>query len=197
MCKEVSSSRKYKEMCRKRKTKSISLVTWIFWSRARKKTGLRKVIEGGFAAASPSVTADIFSEKCLDSARVRLARRCRLSYWLCHNLSPYRPSVRRSQPLRRYALNFILHVVFPYTTHTHNPRTHVSGGTSDLTPHTPTHDGKARVQFPWNTRERGEKKKNSLISVVDFLGFAKGSNNLHVTAFLHAIHISLKTLIIF
>lgn len=152
-------------MCRKRKTKSISLVTRIFCNIEGKKTGIRKVREGGFTAASPSVTADIFSEKCLDSARVELTRRCRLSYWLCHNLSPYRPSVR--QPLHRYAQNFILHVAFPYTTHTHNPLTHVSGGTSNLTPRTPTHDRKARVQFPWNTRER-EGKKNSLISVVDF-----------------------------
>jgi deoxyadenosine/deoxycytidine kinase len=40
----------------------------------RKKTRRRKVTAGGITVASPSVTADIFLEKRLDSARVKLAR---------------------------------------------------------------------------------------------------------------------------
>jgi predicted deacylase len=79
MSKEVSSRKKYKEMRRKRKGE-IYFICDLNFLEHRKKTRRRKVTDGGFTAASPSVTADIFSEKCLNSARVKLARRCRLSY---------------------------------------------------------------------------------------------------------------------
>jgi hypothetical protein len=150
---------KYSKCIERGRRTSISLLTWIFWKH-RKKEEKRQSKEAVSSGISSSVTADIFSEKCLNSAARNSPTDVGLSYWPRHRISLH--IARLSNIPAVYSNPFAHHQKLPsssislYHSHPHT-HIHIPGGTYNSLPTPPPKTEKLGFNFHEIRKKREEK----------------------------------------